>query len=65
MRGHNLLARERSARIGEMQRAIARELGSQYDLAEPLPEALTALLEQIDAFSGENERPKRKRKWSG
>jgi hypothetical protein len=35
-----------------MQAAIARALGAEYDLAQPLPERLAELLGQLERGSG-------------
>ena len=45
-------ARRRDSSLSEMQAAIARALGAEYDLAQPLPDRLADLLRQIERRSG-------------
>jgi hypothetical protein len=43
----------REGALSEMQAAIARALGAEYDLAEPLPDRLADLLRQLQQRSGD------------
>ncbi len=45
-------ARRRDGALSEMQAAIARALGAEYDLAEPLPDRLADLLRQLEQRNG-------------
>ena len=42
----------REGALSDMQAAIARALGAEYDLAQPLPERLAELLRQLERGSG-------------
>jgi hypothetical protein len=41
-------ARRRDGALSEVQAAIARVLGAEYDLAQPLPDRLARLLQQLE-----------------
>jgi hypothetical protein len=46
------VSRQRAGTLSDVQAAIARALGAEYDLEQPLPERLADLLRQLDRRSG-------------